>query len=454
MKYAILFVALMAVLPLAGWLRRNAQHAPKVWVVFGILPFVISVGPHPLYIAMISWAGWPGYVQGAEVSAIDILALIFYFSLGRTQHPLPFRLSMAFYFIAVLFSALQTEVPMASLLYAWQLARMFLVYSVVTKACADDRVAPALLMGMGIGLWVAVVIAAWQRIHGDVQAAGSVGDKNLFGLMSQFVGIPWFALLLSGQRGRMSYLAPLGSAFTAVLTVSRAAIGLTAIGMVLVFVLSALRKWTQQKAKIAIISAISFLVLLPMTLYSLESRFSAAPLSSDYDERAAFQNAAEMILSDHPMGIGANYYVVAANTGGYNMRAKVAAVSGSRSANVHNAYLLTAAETGYFGVITFVLLLLRPLAVAFRCGWRKRGDPRGDLLLGLGAALLTVYIHCLFEWVFLLFQTQYLFAMTVGLVAGLAQQLGYWGRTHTSESTFKPDTLGQNISSHPGTLAN
>ena len=430
MKYVLLIVALTTILPLAGWLRRNPQYATKVWIVVGALPFVISTGPHPLYIAVISWSGWPGYVQGAEISAIDIIVLAIYLGQPRAQHPLPFRFSMAVYFIAVLLSALQTPVPTAALLYAWQLARMFLVYSVVTRACSDDRVVPALLTGMAIGLWISNGMALWQRIQeGALQAGGTVGDKNLFGMMSQFVGIPWFALLLAGQRGRMPYLAPLGSALSVVLTVSRAALGLTAIGMVMVLMLSALRKWTQRKTKIAMLSAVAMVVLLPMALYSLESRFSSAPLfSNGYDERAAFQKAAEMILSDYPMGVGANYYIVAANTGGYNQRAHVNPSISSLSTNVHNAYLLAAAETGYFGAIAFVLLLLRPLVVAFRCAWRNREDPKGDLLLGLGVALLTVYIHGLFEWVFFLFQNQYLYAMTAGLVAGMARQLGYWGK--------------------------
>lgn len=398
----------------------------------GIFPFVVGVGPHPLYIALISWAGWPGYVQGAEVSIIDILALAIYISQPRTTHPLPFRLCMAFYFIAVVLSALQTNVPMATLLYAWQLARMFLVYTVVTRACSDDRVAPALLMGMAIGMWLSVSAAAWQRIYaGAPQAGGTVGDKNLFGLMSQFVGVPWFALLLAGQRGRMPYLAPLGSAMAAVLTVSRAALGLTAASMIFIFIISTLRKWTYQKGKILLLGTVVFVVFAPIALFSLESRFSADPLAGDYDERAAFQKAAEMILSDHPMGIGANNYVIVANVDGYNDRAGVAAITGSRSTNVHNAFLLAAAETGYLGAVAFVFLLLGPLVVAFHCGWRHRRDLRGDLLLGLGTALLFVYIHCFFEWVFFIFQTQYLFAMTIGMVAGLAQQLEYWGAART-----------------------
>jgi O-antigen ligase len=82
---------------------------------------------------------------------------------------------------------------------------------------------------------------------------------------------------------------------------------------------------------------------------------------------------------------------------------------------------------GYVGLLAVVFMLLSPLIVALRCGWRNRGDRRGDLLLGLGATLLTVYLHSFFEWIFVVFPAQYLFAITVGMIAGQAQRLGYWG---------------------------
>ena len=132
-----------------------------------------------------------------------------------------------------------------------------------------------------------------------------------------------------------------------------------------------------------------------------------------------------MIFADHPLGIGANNYVLIANEG-YNRAAGVASGVSSELANVHNVYWLVAAESGYFGLVTFLFFLLRPASLAFLCGWRNRRDPRGDLLLGLGVALLTVYIHSFYEWIIVDFEAQYLFVMTVGLVAGLAEQLGYW----------------------------
>jgi hypothetical protein len=97
-------------------------------------------------------------------------------------------------------------------------------------------------------------------------------------------------------------------------------------------------------------------------------------------------------------------------------------------------------------------MLLRPLTVALLCGWNNRGDPRGDLLIGLGVTLLMVYIHGLFEWIFVLLETQYMFAMDLGLVAGLATQLGYWSRTASQATPLGADRLSIAPSTTAGAL--
>jgi O-antigen ligase len=439
-KWVVLVIALASILPLSDWLRRNPSEVPKVWVLMGFLSFLFV--PLHLYIATISWPLWPGFVKGAELSILDLLALIIYFSLPRARHSLPFQLSIAFYFCAVLISAFQANVPMAALFYSWQLARIFLVYAVVVRACADERVAPALLKGMALGLCLEACIVIWERFGlGIIQTGGTFGHQNLLGLMSYFVVFPAFALLLAGQRGWLLALVPLAGAIIAVLTTSRGTIGMASFGYAAIFLLSALRRWTARKALVALIGVVAIAALAPLAFSSFERRFALEARWADpeYDERAAFEKAASMMLADHPMGVGANNYVLVANADGYNTRAGVAPTIGSGSANVHNVYLLVAAETGYLGLIAFVVLLLRPLTVAFRCGWRNRGDRRGDLLLGLGVALLAVYIHSTFEWIFVTFQAQYMFAMTAGLVAGLADQLGYWRRVPAYSSPMGAD---------------
>ena len=427
MKWVALAISLAAVVPFAGWLRRHPGEAPKVWMLVGFLPF--GIGALHLYMAAISWPDWPGYVKGTEISILDLLAISLLLSLPPTGHALPFRVSMIFYFIAALLSVLQASVPMAAVFYAWQLARMFLVYAVVTKGCSTDRrVVPALLTGMAIGLSFEACHALWQRFAlGILQPGGSFGHENFLGLVTHFVVFPWVALLYAGERGWRPVIGPLAGLVIAVLTVSRATIGLAAVGYVALFALSTLRKWTPRKAVLMVSGVAALGVLAPIVVASFEKRFGPGPPPLNaYNERAAFARAAEMMIADNPFGVGANSYVVVANTENYNTKAGVAPVIGSYSANVHNIYLLVTAESGYIGLVTFVLMLIQPLIVAFRCGWRNRNDMRGDLLIGLGMSLLIIYVHSYFEWIFVTFAPQYMFAVDAGIVAGLAMQLGYW----------------------------
>jgi O-antigen ligase len=428
-KWIALLVAISAVVPFAGWLRRHPSETPKIWMLVGFLPFILGGfgGRLHFYMAAISWPDWPGYAKGTEISSLDLLALSLLLSQPRNGPHVRLLWPMGLYVVAVLLSAMQATEPMASFFYAFQFARMILLYATIVRGCADPRVVPSILTGMLIGLCFEVLDALWQRFHlGVPQPGGTFGHQNSLGLITHFVVFPWAALLFAGQRGVRPWLGPMAGLATVVLTVSRGAIGLAAVGYGLLYLLSAWRKWTPRKAFLLAGGAMALLSLMPIVISSFEKRFAHDPLSSDYDERAAFIKAARLMITDFPLGVGANSYVVVANTEGYNSKGGVAPIIGSDSANVHNVYFLVAAETGYFGLATYLLMLFRPLIVAFRSGWRYRNDIRGDVLLGLGMSLLMIYVHSCFEWIFITFAPQYLFAIDAGMAVGLATQLGYW----------------------------
>jgi O-antigen ligase len=422
----LLFAALLLV-----WLRENQKELPRVLMLMGFLPFALS--PLHLYMAAISWP-WPGYVQGAEFSVLDALALTVYFALPRTNNPLPFRISMAFYFAAALLSVLQARVWPPAIFYAWQLARMFLVYAAVARACRRPGCAPALLQGMATGLIMEAGVAMWERFGlGVLQASATADHQNLLGLTTHFAAFPLFALLLASRRGWVPPLGTLASVAIQALTTSRATVGLAALGYTAVLALSALRGWTARTVTIFLMALLTVGAITPYVWSSFERRFAVlAQFDSEYQEREAFERAASRMMSENPWGVGANHYVMVANVEGYNAIAGVAPTATSLGTNVHNLYLLVGAETGFLGMIALVLLLLSPMVVAFRYGFRNRGDERGEMLLGLGVALLAVYLHSFFEWIFVTFEAQYLWALDVGMVAGLAQQLGYRRKVETS----------------------
>ncbi len=442
MKWVAIIIVLAVTVPFSAWLRRNPWAIPKVLMLMGFLPFVIY--NFHLYMAAISWTewpsyvkgvgifltAWPGYVKGIEISALDLLALTLYLSLPGVRRPLPFRASMALYFFAVSLSTFSAEVPIAALFYLWQLARMFLVYAVVARACADPRATYALLKGMAAGLFMETGVVIWQRFGLEmIQPHGTVTHQNLLGIMSHFVVLPFFALLLVGRGGWLPAAVTLAGIPVEVLTASRGTVAVAALGYAVVFILSILRRWTSRKALLLLIGGLTVMAAMPLVIWSFGSRFTTGGIDTSLVERAAFETAAAMILSDHPFGVGANQYALAANVGDYNLRVVgIPTNPNDLLGNVHNVYWLVAAETGYIGIITFLLLLLRPLTVAFLCSWRNQGDPRGDLLMGLAVALFAVYIHSRWEWVSIDYEVQYMFVLTVGLVAGLAEQLGYWRR--------------------------
>jgi hypothetical protein len=445
MKWVAVVVGLASIFPLREWLRRHPQQYPRIWILMGVLPFLLSTGPR-LEFALISYPDWPGMAKGVEISVLDLLALAIYLSLDRSHHRLPFRLSMLFYFLAVLLSAFQAEVPEATLFYAWQLARIFFVYAVVTKACEDERVVSSLMMGLAAGLYLEACLVFWQRfaLH-FTQAPGTFLHQNTLGLVANLVALPYFALLLAGKTGWSPAAIPLVNGGITVLTASRATLGLGASGFIFGFALSVLRQRTARKATVALIGLIAIAVMTPLALASLGKRFQYNPLQEDYDERAILMHAGEMMLSDNPNGVGANNFVLVANLKGYEDRAGTAFRTESRSALIHNIYWLAAAETGYIGLVALLLLLIRPMIVAFRCSWRNRRDRRGDLLLGFATALLVFYVHSYYEWTFFSDQVQYLFAMTVGMIAGLAQQLGYWARPSVQGGSLRAPTPSRPI---------
>src|SRR5271165_1267683 len=168
-----------------------------------------------------------------------------------------------------------------------------------------------------------------------------------------------------------------------VLTASRGTMVTAGLGLVLAYVLSTFKKWTSRKSQVLLVGVLAIAVGVPLAASSLGARFeksgSIGALEED-SERVRYKLAASMMLNDHPMGVGANNFTYAANRLGYFDAVGELYWSG-RSGNVHNVYWLVAAETGYLGIIAFIMFLLVPLRLAIVSGLRHVGSPKGDLVL-------------------------------------------------------------------------
>ncbi len=297
----------------------------------------------------------------------------------------------------------------------------------VAASLAAQR--PSGLAWLSYGLAAAAILEAAvtvsQRLGGTFQAHGTMAHQNMLGFMLHFVTLPLFALALAGSRSRLVLLGVAGALLAVALGASRATIGFLALGLLLLAALSLLRKSTPSKWKVIGIGLAAAALVAPIAMSGLEQRFASPGIEGSDEERAAIERAAKLMIQEHPWGVGANNYVVVANVGGYSERAGVIWNQGSRAAHVHNMYLLTAAESGWFGLLALVALFAWPAFCGLRFAIANRKDSRGDIVLGAAIAVVVAAMHGLYEWIFVTYQAQYMFAIALGIIAGVLRQTKY-----------------------------
>lgn len=421
MRIVGLLLILLSIPVFIAWLRRYPRHRRWAYLGIGVLPFIISA--MNLDAAFVTWPAWPGYAKGIVVSLLDTLAIAILVTSRAPFRKLPFLLLFCAYLFAVTLSTTVSSLPMSSFFYLFQVARIFLIFVAVASFAGDLHAIRWLSFGLALGAIFQAAVTIEQRFSGVVQAAGTMGHQNLLGLMLHFVTLPLLALLLAGERNKLVMLGVLAALVAVALGASRGTVGFVAVGVVLLFMLSLMRRPTPHKWKVLGLAVVALAIVAPIAMSSFQERFTIRPVNDGSDEeRLAFERAAKMMWSDHPMGVGANQYVVVANSEGYSARAGVIWNWGSRSANVHNMYLLAAAETGWPGLVTLIALLFIPTVQALVFAFRNRRDTRGEIVLGVSVTFFILGLHGLYEWVFVVYHAQYVFVIALGIVAGCIRQ--------------------------------
>lgn len=426
MKLIALAIGIIGVFPLALLLRSNPYLRDKVWLLLGILPFMLVVTPF-MSIAIVTWDQvWFSYVPGFQITVIDLIAVALFFSVKGKRVSIHYQIPFILYLVAISVSVFQAEKPPAAIFYVWQFIRMYFFAIVVAKGCTEQNTSVQLMRGLAIGICIQAVTVFWQKfgLH-IVEPSGTFVHRNTLGLIIHMVIFPHFALYLAGQRQIQYVLTPLMGLAIAALIASRAALGFSIFGFATTYLLSLARRPSSWKVFMGISGIAVAAIIAPIAHTSLERRFDLSPLMDDeYDERAAFNRTALSMLSVNPFGVGVNHYSYIGKNHGYSVSNGVAPNEGSLNNTVHNAYLLAGAEAGYFGMISFIILTLYPLFIALKYALiSNRKDLRGDLLLGLAVAMMTAYIHSFFEYIIVIKEVQYVLMITFGMTFGVAHQI-------------------------------
>lgn len=412
-RWGIVIIAVLASGPAGSWLRRQPALRLRLWTLLGLLPFL-----PPFRMALLVFP-IPSDTHGFEtMPLIDGLALCLLRSARPRERPLPYRFALVAYLLVVATSMLQGRWPMLTAGYLWTLTRMIVVLVAIWRAGGEDlRVVPAVLRGLTLGIVYEAGLTAWQHFgQGLSRASGSFSGWNDVGLALNLVVMVPVARILAGRTSLLTRLTPLAAVVGGICAVSRGALLFFGLGITIVWVGSIVREYTGRKAAFGLAGLLLAAVIVPIALTVVRARGSAADRQESMAERDRLEDAAALMLSEHPMGVGASHFMPELFLGGYGPRAGLG--WHEWTAIVHNIYWLTAAEMGYVGVLALLALFLIPLRLAF---FRRPRGPRGDVLLGLGAGLLVFSLHLFFEWAWRLSQISYLYFISIGLVAAVAQ---------------------------------
>ncbi len=417
MKWVVFVLAVPVAIACGGLLRSAKAGSSVAWILLGLSPFLLSAIPFADIGLLV--ADWRGHTHGATISLSDLIAIALFISLFGTKGKVYFVVPALFFLIPLIMSIFQTDVPMSSFYFLWKILKTYFIAYVVSIGGRDQAVIRWILIGAGLGVVMESFVAFYQHFGLHIrQAPGTFGHQNSLGLAMHFAVIPLFAAFLSGRMGWFGAAVAAAGGIIAISTASRATIGMYAAGLILMFMFSFFWSRTNRKMIVGVLGLVFGIVVSALAYQSLQTRFSEAPLSTDYDERVALANAAKAMVRDRPFGVGANNFVVVMNIGGYGERAEVSWSTGSK-AIVHNIYLVVAAELGILGLLAWLVLILSPPVRVLAYMFSGRAGKDAELLAGLSLALVIVYLHSLYEWILFSDEPLYLMAMTFGMISAI-----------------------------------
>jgi hypothetical protein len=416
-KWVFLLAVVLSIPLLAQVFRRSEKHLVYGCFLLGACMFLVVPS---FWSAPIPWPGWQGPIHGLEISGIDGVTIAMILATKPVRIPWSVKLSFGLFCAGLLVSTIVAYLFMPAGFYIVQVLRSLFLFLAVARVCGTVKEAPfALLAGLGVGLAYEALNATYQHyVNGYFRPGGNLGHSNFLGLASDFVTFPVLALLL-GTRRSWGALVVLSGLMITVVGGSRASMGLFAIGVLLTFLFSLVHGVSGRKVGFGLAAIFMLLVAAPAMLSSVNRRTEKTLNDSDW-ERNTMKSAAQMIIADHPFGVGADQYVMVDNTGGYAQRAGLGWNFNSRAAPVHDVYYLITAELGWLGLAGFLATIASFIALGFSKLRAKSNDDVNELVPGLLATMIVAAVHMSYEWVFMHFVLHYLFAIAAGLMIAVA----------------------------------
>jgi len=413
-KWIALFFGLALVVPLLAW-KGSKSASARQWML-RILAFAVF---HPGHINLLSDETYRGDARGFEITLVDLIVLGLFFAARlrrRPSGPRAFVVPRLAYAAAVLLSLCASEDALRSMFGVWKLLRMYFAFGVLAGELVEMPMVLAAFQGLAVGVLTEGGLALYQRYFQHImRVTGTQSHPNSLAMIVNLIAPVAFALFLSG-RGRWLAAGVFAMAGVCdILTLSRGGMIMFVLATVIVAAGSLTRDATWRKGKILGGLAAASALVLAWSAKTILLRFETAPAESLH-ARELFVIAAQRMAFAHPFGVGINMYSQVLASSEYS------AILGidvqDRGGIAHHIYWLTAAETGFFGIVAFVFLLGAVYVAALR--GVTRSGLHGELSLGIVAGLTVTYVQGTAEWILRQSPMSYAFWLFAAIVVGLS----------------------------------
>lgn len=440
LKIAVIFFLFGFVAPVLGFVLK--LRPPWQRWAFALLCFTTTGGIFQAadWALTLQFYEYRGHAKGyhfyfAEVPA---LALVFarafedwrefrFFPPGLWLYLLYCALSLA--------SIIHAPEPDLVLKAGFKFVKITLVFVAAYNFLTSEKRVHFFLTAMALTIgWQFIVVLKMKYAEGIYQAPGTFEHQNSLSMFITMIGLLFLAVALGPPHPRSKFylLAFLACAFIQQSTLSRGGLAIFSAGTVAVVLPSLLARPTRQRLAMLSVLTLAGMIGLGMTLDTIIGRFRDQSNQSSEITRALLNQAARDMLADYPLGIGWNNFGKAINKpfpygdiiDQYERDGGVRVDPTHQKGIVEGHYYLLLSETGYQGLIFYLLFILVFLWWNIRAAIFYRHRFLGAVSLGIGAGCAFNYLHSIFERVLTQPRNLLLWMLFLGLTA----RIEWWRR--------------------------
>ena len=408
MKYAVFFLALLAMPPLGVALSFNRRWMKYViWAMIGALAVYQGTA-----INFFSYEEYRGSSRGMEVSIVYLLAFALLVAAAfkrRLSKLIPSFGAFLYivYFLLCLPSYATAENALFCWMETWKMIMIYLVYLSVRAYLSMSENIKALVGGLAIFVIWNFLLIVKDHFSGVYQPHGVFPHQNCLAMAMHLLSGMYFALYLLGglRKSILNVIAFATSTGCIVRTYSRGAIAMIPITFLVTFFMSFVASvkgaWARLFMRVIPLGLVGLLGL-GLMLPRIVERFESAPEASGNTRVELALCAKEMIIDEPWRGVGINNWGIKIKAPyEYAERARRDIDFGNPQEDgiVETVYLLVCAECGIPALVAMLAWFLRYLVLCVVLSKKLSGTYYAAIPAGLAGGLVSCYLQSFLEWV-------------------------------------------------------